>query len=49
MKIQDEVQVANSRYIYVDSKKGSMKTVDRAANLFYSFRHMSALFALGTM
>ena len=26
MKIQDEVQVANSRYIYVDSKKLSVVT-----------------------
>ena len=30
-------------------EKGSIKTVARAANLFYSFRHMSALLALRTM
>ena len=36
--------VNEKRYI-----KGSMKTFARAANLFISFRHMSALLALETM
>ena len=42
-------QSKRSKRNWLFLQQGSMKTVTRAANLFHSFRHMSALLALGTM
>ena len=39
----------DSTQFFIQSGKERLKTVARAANLFYSSRHMSASLALGTM